>query len=488
MRRLFCLGLILFAGAVAGCADTPPTGQPSFGLGGSGGAAGGGSAGIAGLGGVDGGAGSAGGLGGGPAGGSGGDDAGVDAPNAGGAGGNGGAGPGGATGGSGAAGAAGSSQIAPPAAIGLVALNSDSNTTSLSILSTAGGLLQADCVDSSTGSGGGASKTISGDAVLPSQPQRGGEIVIVDRGYGVLTFVDPGVCTIARQQSIPGGGKTNPTDVVILADAKAYVARYAQNLAATDPTLVGNDVLVMNPMTGASIGRIDLDVYASAVSGATILVRPDRALIADGRVVVSLDENDATSTIYGEGKLVLIDPATDRVVADVALSGLYDCEGLTYFEATRTLLVSCGGALGAQDGPVESGIAVVDLGGPSPILVRSISAVAFDDRPLDTASVVVLPPAAGGTRAFAVTVDPNGIEPDALFAFDYVLGTSTKLATADAHAFGRAAGEPGLLLVPDSSASAPQIRLYDVSGSPRATTGFASDPLTGLQPQEVAAY
>lgn len=509
MRRLFCLGLILSAGAAAGCADTPPTGQLVFdSAGGSGGGgapgggrAGGGGGGVSGVadvgggpGAIDGGAGGTGGAAGGTGGAAGGTGGaaggtgGATGGTGGAAGGTGGAvgGTGGATGGTG--GAAGAPQIAAPAPTGLVALNSDFNTTSLSILSTAGGLLHADCVDSATGSSGGPSKAISGNNTLPSQPQRGGDVVIVDSGNGALTFVDPIQCKITRQISVPGGAETDPLDVVLLADDKAYVTRYTKNLAATDPSLAGNDIVVINPATGARTGQIGLDAYASIGSGATVLVRPDRALIANGKVVVSLNEIDASYSAYGEGKVVVIDPATDHVVASVALTGLYDCQGMDYVPASKTLLVACGGSYRAEDQPLQSGIAVVDLGASPPSLTRSISSVAFDDRPIDFAWVVALPPTGGGTRAFAVTNDPNDIGPDALFAFDYVLGTATKFATSDPYTIGQPAGVSGLLMVPFATFSTPQIKLYGVSGVPQATTGFASDPVTGLPPQAVAAY
>ncbi len=500
MRRLFWLGLVIVGAAAVGCSDTPPTGAAIFdaAAGSGGGPADGG---PAGGGGTDGGA----------MAGNGGNDAGLDGPSAGGAGlagtaggggrggmagGAGAMGPAGAggtagtagAGGTGTAGTGGSPQLAPPAPIGLVALNSDSSATSLSILSTAGGLIQPNCVDSATGSGGGSSKTISGAATLPSQPQLGGQVVIVDTGKGALTFVDPSACTIARQLSVPGGAVTEPKDVVILSPDKAYVTRHGKNFAAADPTLAGNDVVVINSSTGALIEQIGLDAYASAVAGATILVRPDRALIVNGQVAVTLNEVDAGGANYGEGKLVVIDPLSDQVVASVVLPGLYGCEGMTLVAASHTLLVSCAGAPGAQDQPVQSGIAVVDLGVSPPSLVRSISSVAFDDRPLGTAPVVALPPTAGGTRGFAVTNDPDGVGSDTLFAFDYVLGTATKVATSDPHAFGRAAGAPGHLLVPDARSSMPLIELYDVSGPPEAKGGFASDPVTGLPPVEVAWY
>jgi hypothetical protein len=434
MRHLLGFGLILSAGLAVGCGSNPPVRDAGSGQGGAAGADG-----------TDGAAGDAG------------RDAAADGPVA---------------------------PLAPPEATGLVALNSDFvSTTSLSILSPAGALVHADCVDSATGAGGSSTPTISGDAVLPSQPQRGGYVVIIDRGNGALTFVNPSACIIARQIAVPGGAKTNPHDVVLIGETKAYLTRYSQNLAATDATLSGDDVAVIDPSTGAQLARIDLDAYAS---GAGILERPDRAIIANGQVVVSLDEIDAAFATYGEGKLVVIDPATDQVSASLALTGLANCEGMAYVESTKTLLVACGGPFG---GPAtQSGIAVVDLSGATPALDHIVPSSAFDGRPLGVGWVLVLPPTAGGTRAFAVTNDPNDTAPDALFSFDYVAGTATQFASSPAYTIGQPAGEPGLLVVPFSTLETPQIQLYDASAAPQLTTAFTSDPTTNLPPQEVAAY
>ena len=116
----------------------------------------------------------------------------------------------------------------PPASGGAI-LNSDFLSTSLSLVDKNGGLVTADCVHSSTT--GTGSTTISGDVVLPSQPQRGGQIVLIDRGNTALTFVTPS-CTVDRQFSVKGGFEmANPHDVVIIDDHKAYVTRYAKNAA-----------------------------------------------------------------------------------------------------------------------------------------------------------------------------------------------------------------------------------------------------------------
>ncbi len=373
----------------------------------------------------------------------------------------------------------------PGPATGLAVLNSDYSTTSLSLLDMTGALVRPDCIDSATGAAGSATKTLSGDAVLPSQPPLGGGVLVVDRGNTALTFVDPTSCTIVRQIPVPGP-RTNPHDVVVLASDKAYVTRYDPNLAATDPDLAGNDVAVIDPATGALLNRIDLDAYASPVAGTTILARPDRALLIDGNVIVSLNQIDQSFRTYGEGKLVVIDPATDAVAASVPLTGLANCEGMTYVDEQRLLLVACGGPFAGST--AESGIAVVDLSVSPPVLTRVIASAAFDGRPLSMGWVLALPPAGGGTRAFAVTSDPNDVAPDALFQFDYVAGTTSLVATSAPYTLGRPAGVPGLLIAPNSTRSRPRIDLYDASASPTATTTFTSDPITGLPPLEIAPY
>lgn len=370
---------------------------------------------------------------------------------------------------------------------GLAVLNTDYSTTSLSLLDVTGALVRADCVNSATGAVGGATKTISGDAVLPSQPQPGGNVVIIDRGNTALTFVDPTTCTIVRQIPVPGI-KTNPHDVVLLGEQKAYVTRYDPNRAATDPNLAGNDIAVVDPTTGALTGRIDLDAYASTAAGATILARPDRVLVAGGQVIVSLNEIDQTFKVYGEGKLVVVDPTTDTVTAAVALPGLANCEGMTYLEEQQTLLVACGGPFAGST--AQSGVAIVDLSVSPPVVTRTIPSAAFDGRPLGMEWILALPAPAGGTRTFAVTNDPNDVQPDVLFEFDVAAGTSSPVATSGPYTFGRPAGasSPGVLVMPNATRSTPRIDLYDVSASPATATTFTSDPVTGLPPIEVAPY
>ncbi len=390
------------------------------------------------------------------------------------------------TGGSGGA-AGGPMVLAPPAPIGLVSLNSDYDTTSLSLLNRSGGSVKGDCVHSST-LGNGTSKTISGDAVLPSQPQLGGQIVVIDRGNGALTFVDPSGCFITRQVAIPGGAKTNPHDIVIVSEHKAYVTRYQLNATAAGPEQAGNDVIAIDPTTGGYLSRIGLDAYASTGAGAQVLARPDRALIADGRVIVSLNQIDASYATYGDGAVVVIDPDNDKVVASVELPGLYNCEGMDFVPGSHMLLVACGGAFGGRDQPLQSGVAVVDLGASPPRLDHVVSSVALDGHPVSFGWVLAAPSAAAPNRAFAATFDPKGVAPDAVFQFDFVSGAVTPVTTAAAFSVGSPAMADQLLFVPEALLKEPKVQLIDVTVTPQPISGFKPDPKNGLPPRAVAWY
>lgn len=464
MGRLYLIGLVALASVALGCSDSP-SGRPDGGAGadaaaGASGTAGGAMAGAGGSA-VAGAAGSA---------------------------------AGGAAGGgtAGASGAAGAAPLAPPTPVGLAALNSDSmyDATSLSILATGGGLTRPDCVDSKVPTTGGSTPVLSTDVVFPSQPQRGGNVVIVDRGNGALTSVNPSSCAVVRQVAVPNATnlKTDMHDVVIASDSNAYVTRYSLDATATDPSKMGNDVITIDPATGTFKSRISLDAYASTATGATILARPDRALIANGQIAVSLGEIDAAYSAYGEGKVVLIDPATDTVTASVSVTGLYDCEGMNYLAASKTLLVACGGPYADPDQLAKSGIAVIDLSVSPPQLTRTITSDAFGTLPISFAWVLAAPTAASPSRAFASASDPNLVMPDVLYVFDFAAATATQIGTADPFAIGPSAATASLLFVPEALPTSPKIQLYDITGTPQPTIAFASDTVTMLSPTAVAWY
>jgi hypothetical protein len=388
-------------------------------------------------------------------------------------------------GGGGSAGGGGT--LSAPAALGAAVINSDFVSTSVSLLNPQGTLTRGDCVHSmTTGTG---SKTISGDVVLPSQPQRGNKVVLIDRGNTALTFVNPATCAVDGQFSVKGGfNLANPHDVVTVSTSKAYVTRYGKNAAPATPTAAGDDILILDPRDGTINGRIDLSAYGSATHPAS----PDRAIIAAGKVVVTLNRWNSTNYTYEAGSVVVIDPATDQVVQQLGLGGLKNCEGLDYVPAQPTVLIACGGSFGSTEQALESGVAVVDVASSPARLARVISAVAFPTPPVTFAWVVSMPTATGAAaRAFTSTLGSfSPSAPDHLYQFDFVTGATMSFGTASPFDLGKPAGGNGRLLLPDAKASTPRVHVFDASsaGVPTETTAFVPDVASGLPPREIAWY
>ena len=264
--------------------------------------------------------------------------------------------------------------------------------------------------------------------MLPSQPQRGGQIVLVDRGNTALTFVNPTTCAFDHQISVKGGfEKANPHDVVIVSDGKAYVTRYGKNAAPGSRIEEGDDVLMVDPRDGTVGGRIDLSTYATTDNPAA----PDRAILAAGKVVVTLNRWNADFYTYAKGSVVIIDPATDRVVQNLLLGDLKNCEGLDVLPGTKTVLVACGGSYGSVEQALESGVAVIDMSTTPATLARIISGVAFATPPVTFAWVLPMPSASSPTRAFTSTMGSfTPSVPDHLYVVDYVSGGTTSFGTA----------------------------------------------------------
>lgn len=382
--------------------------------------------------------------------------------------------------------------LAPPAPVALAVVGGDFVTTAVSLVSPGGVLVRDDCIDSATGAAGQLSLTLSGDVTLPSQPQRGNELWLIDRGNADLTVVDPATCVVKRQLSVSTGFRSNPHDVVVVSDTKAYVTRFEKNLAPTNANSGGDDLLVIDPRAGAIAGRVSLSTYAAPVAGAAIQARPDRAVIAAGRVLVTLASQDASFAATGEGRVVVIDPATDQVTGVVAIPGLTSCSAMDVMPGSSTVLVACSGSFGDVDQPLHSGVVLIDAAASPPSVSRVISAQAFG-RPVNFSWVV----AAGPTRAYAGTLGAfanpaagTSALPDGVFQLDPSTGRTTQLALAGAFDLGRASGGDGRLFVPDATASAPVVRVFEAAAGadPIQTGAFNPDPARSLPPREIAWY
>ena len=397
--------------------------------------------------------------------------------------------------------AAACSTSAPPntnvtiPATGLVVLSSDYATTSISLVDPMTRAVVHDaCVDSNTVPPT-LSLVLSGDVVLPSAPQAGGDVLLIDDVNKALTWVDPQTCTIRHQLSV-SDFKSFPHDVISISREKAYVTRFGTNPAPTgDPMSRGEDLLIVNP--GAQpdptiVGRIDLAPFAAPVDGSVIQARPDRGLLVDGKVYVTLASQSADYMATGEGRIVIVDTATDVVSGMIPLTGLAGCEGLDYLAETKTLFVACGGASSAADQSATSGIAVVDLGVDPPVLKKVLPASLVGGGLLNFFWIAALSEAQVWASTFGVSDFMTGVQtaPDALWSIDSKRGVAMKTREAGAYNIGRPAllhSSPTLFL-PDGDMSHPLIHIIDATGAATPVVDLDANPSQHLPPRDVAWY
>lgn len=124
-------------------------------------------------------------------------------------------------------------------------------------------------------------------------------------GFDNIQVLAPGQNFNSVAQFSVGNG-SNPQDILVLSPNKAYVTRYESPY---------NDVLIVHPVTGKTLGRIPLGKFASNPDH---LPRPAAMLRVGDLAFIALQNLDASFN-WGEntlepGRLVVVDVLTDQVV------------------------------------------------------------------------------------------------------------------------------------------------------------------------------
>lgn len=270
-----------------------------------------------------------------------------------------------------------------PCGRGLVVVESDYQSSNVSLIDFDGQVLSESLISSSTTSAGFGVR-LSGDVVTPSSPQHDAEIVLIDRyPAGVLRFVELATARVTAELSVATGFRANPQDYLAIAPDRAYVARYESNPNAGQLAWDGGaDVLVVDPRLPAITGRIDLSA-ALAGEPAGFSAHPARLLNVSGRIFALLA---AYADDYGSGissRLVELDPTTDSLLSTLVLDGLRGCTSLAASPDERTLAVACtGDDLRSRQPKLEgSGLALLDIQG-RPRLARRFEAAELGDAVL----------------------------------------------------------------------------------------------------------
>jgi hypothetical protein len=357
---------------------------------------------------------------------------------------------------------------------GIAVIGSDYKSTSVPLADPTTGVITRDGCLTSGSMPPGLTAALSGDVVLPSQPQPGHELVLIDRTNATLTWVDPRSCTVVRQLNVGEGTATNPHDVVAVSAHKAYVTRYAP---AT------SDLLIIDPTAATITGHIDLASYSSQPDAAkAIHPMPDRALLVGGRVYLSLNELSDDFMAGGPARLLVVDPASDKVVDTVDLPTLQNCGSLAALENAHALAVTCSGVFGDSAQLETSGVAWIDLTAAPP--APSVVPAAPFGAPLSNGHLAVL------ADDLAFTVVPGSFmpaRPDALWAFDFKGGAPRKvLDGSGAFTLSSLIADVAAkkLFIGDAADQGARILVIDAVTS----TVESTVEVTGLPPRALAFY
>jgi hypothetical protein len=290
-----------------------------------------------------------------------------------------------------------------------------------------------------------------------------GDALFVINGfsYDNLQRLDPAEEFATAWQAGTGAG-SNPRDVALIDPAKAYVSRY-------EPPF--DDLLVIDPRGGARRGSIPLGPLATNPDGTP---RPDEIAPVGDAVFVALQDIDRTFTRYGEAKLAVIDPRTDRVVGSVPLPGKNPValRPLAGRDGRERIFVALAGIYpGLLPQELSGGVAVVDAGN------RAFERWALDDD--DAGGNVGGLELAGERLGYALVTDAAYVS--RIVAFDPERAELRREVTrTPEYVGGLELDGGGVLAVAEASFFAPRVCLWRIPADPEGVEtplGCAAMPL-----------
>lgn len=270
---------------------------------------------------------------------------------------------------------------------GFVVINTDYQSTNVSLVSPKGKVLSRSFVSSGTTSPA-LSSALGGDVVAPMQLQSGDSIVLIDRyPASVLTWVDVASARPTKQLSVATGFAANPRDYAQISPCKAYVSRYNPNRQpGRMPMDEGADIIVIDSCENKITGRIDL-MQAMQGEADGFYPSPDKILVNEDVAVVLLGNYTADFLQSRVSRLAVIDTNTDTLVHSVALDNLHGCTGAALSPSGTRVAVACSGEFAGTSTPsIEaSGIALLDLSGTQLTVSQRFQASQIGENPVGAA-------------------------------------------------------------------------------------------------------
>jgi hypothetical protein len=250
------------------------------------------------------------------------------------------------------------------------------------------------------------------------------------------------------------GAGSNPHDIVVVSDTKAYVSRYDSTmLAIVDPSRGPG-------CKGFNTGTIDLSPWADADG----VPEMDQMVIVGEHLFVAIQRLDRFSFFRpaDNGALVVIDIATDKVTDVIELeidNPFVESKGLVYDEKTNRIYVGGPGLLftDLEDGGIE-------LVNPDTLASEGLAITGAEFGGDLTDFVLV-----GSRRGYATVAGENFVA--SVVEFDLLTKTvSPALTTSSQLLADIEVTESGLLWLADRHCSDPGLRVFDLGDNAEITS------------------
>lgn len=219
-----------------------------------------------------------------------------------------------------------------------VALASDYRLTNVALRDPSGARVTSSLLSTASASAG-ISFALSGDVVLPSEPRRTrDEVVLIDcYGTNVLTFVDSVSGRVRAQLPVGTGFESNPQDFLDIGDGVGLVVRFGVDPRPGDVALDGgDDVLVIDTKAPALTRRVAFPLKEGTPA------RPGSLTPHGDKVYVNLHRLALDFDRAVDADIAVLDARSGDLERTVALTGLRNC-GKPVFSSSGALATACSG-------------------------------------------------------------------------------------------------------------------------------------------------
>ncbi len=372
---------------------------------------------------------------------------------------------------------------------GLAIIGSDYKTTSVSLVDPVARKAVAPNFVNSGSKVTPGGTALGGDVLVAQTPTPDGRLVLIDRGSGVLTYIDPLTLQVSEQRSVASGFYANPQDYVQTSASRAYVTRMGRNAKPTeDPGDFdeGDDVLVLDVAQRTLVGRVEVSSHATL---AGTLGAPGR-MAYDGKIIwVPLASLATDFKSAGTGRILGLDAETGAIVHSIDAPNVKNCVKAALLPGTHKVGVVCSGFFGdAADQAKASGVLVFDTDNVPAIADVAVRATDLDGKGAFGKDIAFV----DATRGVVIASGNFAAgTPDRLWLVDVSTGKGTPLATAHG-AFtlsGLYADTAALRIWAGEAAHVGgDLRIFDVAGPvPSELPPLASNP-GGLGAVDLGRY